>query len=255
MKLVMQEKVTVRRRHAFALVILPLALAFLPVAAEAQFRYPPLYPAYRYAAPESDLRFNVKPKEASVYVDGYFAGKVEEFDGAFQRLHVTPGEHEIVVHLDGYRSLKQSLYLSPNATRRIEGALEKLGPGEANEPAPQPPPQLERRGEYDRMPPNPGPGPRRIPAPPREIPERPQPVPESRFGTLSIRIQPSGATVFIDGERWSGPSGNDERLLVQVPEGKHRLEVERDGYERFVTEIDVKRTETTPVNISLTRTR
>ena len=245
-----------RRRHAFALLILPLAVAVSPAVADAQLRYPPLYPVYRYAAPESDLRFSVKPKEAEVYVDGYFAGRVEEFDGAFQRLHITPGEHEIVVHLDGYRSLRQKLYLSPNATRKIEGTLEKLAPGEPNEPVPQAPPQTERRGgEYDRMPPNPGPGPRRIPAPPREIPERPQPVPQSRFGTLSIRVQPSGATVLIDGERWPGPAGNDERLLVQVPEGRHRVEAEREGYERFVTEIDVKRTETVPVNISLTRTR
>lgn len=245
-----------RRPHVFSVLILPLATACLPAAAEAQFRYPPLYPVYRYAAPESDLRFSIKPKDASVYVDGYFAGKVEEFDGAFERLHVSPGEHEIVVHLDGYRSLKQKLYLSPNRTRKIAGTLEKLAPGEPNEAAPQPSPEVVRRGgEYDRMPPNPGPGPRRIPAPPRDIPERPRPVPESQYGTLSIRVQPSGSTVFIDGERWQGPSESDERLLVQLPEGRHRVEAERSGYERFVTEIDVRRMETAPVNISLTRTR
>jgi len=68
-------------------------------------------------------------------------------------------------------------------------------------------------------------------------------------------VQPSGAPVLVDGERWDGPAGPDERLIIQVPEGRHRVEVERDGYERFVTEIDVRSTETTPLNISLTRSR
>jgi PEGA domain len=252
-------EVPVRRPPHLVLLLLPLAGVLLPTSLQAQFRYPPIYPAYRYAS-ESDLRFMVKPKDAAVYVDGYFAGKVEDFDGTFQRLHVAPGQHEIVVYLEGYRSLKQRLYLSPNATRKIEGELEKLGPGEAAEPVPQPPPDSERRDPrdegYDRTPPRPGPTTRRAPAPPpRDIPERSQPAPASQFGSLSIRVQPSGATVFIDGERWAGPSGNDERLIVQVPEGRHRIEAERDGYERFVTEIDVRRMETAPVNISLARAR
>ena len=38
--------------------------------------------------------------------------------------------HEIVVYLDGYRSLRQRLYVSPNSTRKIEGTLEKLAAGE-----------------------------------------------------------------------------------------------------------------------------
>jgi len=247
----------VRRPPYFLLLMLLLAVAFLPARAQAQLRYPPIYAPYRYLAPESDLRFNVKPKEAEVYVDGYFAGKVEDFDGAFQRLHVAPGQHDIVVYLQGYRSLKQKLYLSPNRTRKIEGDLEKLGAGDPAEAAPEaPPPSQRREDEFDRLPPGPGPGTRRVPPPPRNPPEQPRPsVPTSQFGALSIRVQPSGATVFIDGERWTGPANNDERLLVQVPEGRHRVEAERDGYERYVTEIDVRRDQTLPVNISLTRAR
>ena len=80
-------------------------------------------------------------------------------------------------------------------------------------------------------------------------------TPDSRTGTLAIRVQPGGATVLIDGERWQGPSGNDERLIVQVPEGRHTVEVQREGFESFVTEIDVRRGQTAPVNVSLTRAR
>src|SRR5215210_4971661 len=104
-----------RQKVQFATFVVLLLTLALPMSASAQWRYPPYYPAYRYAEPESNLRVNVQPKEASVYVDGYFAGTVEEFDGRFQRLHVLPGEHEIVVYLEGYRSLKQRLYLSPRA--------------------------------------------------------------------------------------------------------------------------------------------
>jgi hypothetical protein len=110
-----------------------------PAAAAAQMRpgYPPPY-QYRYLGSESDLRFAVTPKEASVYIDGYFAGYVDDYNGMFQRLHVEPGAHEIVVYLKGHRSLREKLYLSPNSTRKISGALEPLPAGEPDEPIPVP---------------------------------------------------------------------------------------------------------------------
>lgn len=250
------------RISRLTLFALPLALLWAPAVANAQ--WPPMYPGYppyRYALPESDLRFNVKPKDASVYVDGYFAGKVEDFDGTFQRLHVAPGQHEIVVYLDGYRSLQQRLYLSPNTTRKIEGMLERLAAGEALEAPPVPSERPEQRGPDDmpagRPAPRPGPGDTRGRVPDdRRLPpqDRPEPGDSRPVGSLSIRVQPSGSTVLIDGERWSGP-GNDDRLIVQVPEGRHAIEVQRDGFERFATEIDVQRGQTVPVNISLTRAR
>jgi PEGA domain-containing protein len=248
------------RLTAFVFAIATMA----PSAAHAQYRYPPLYPypypAYRYGYGEADLRVKVKPKDASVYVDGYFAGKVEDYDGAFERLHVEPGQHEIVVYLDGFRSLRQRLYLSPNRTRTIEGTLERLAPGDPPEPLPQPIVQPDRQDPGAGRPPIAGrrqPPPLPPPPPPPGDRGREQPAPQgnSRNGTIALRVQPSGATVFVDGERWEGPKNADERLIIQVSEGRHRVEVERDGYERFVTEIDVRRSDTAPLNVSLTRTR
>lgn len=234
-----------------------LAAVVLPTAGHAQIRYPPVYPAYRYAFAEADLRLKVKPKDASVYVDGYFAGKVEDYDGAFERLHVEPGQHEIIVYLDGYHSLHQRLYLGPNSTRKIEGTLEKMAPGEPVEPLPQPSMLPNRLDPGAGRPPIVGRGAaRRPPQPPPTDRGRQQPSPNaSRFGTISVQVQPSGATVFVDGERWTGPVNADERLIIQVAEGRHHVEVEHDGYERFVTEIDVRGSDTAPLNISLTRSR
>ena len=243
------------RRHLPHLAIgsLAIAWALLPADAHAQFRYPMPYPfgAYRYG-PESDLRIDVTPKEAAVYVDGYFAGTVDEFNGTFQRLHVMPGEHEIVIYLDGYRSIRERRYLSPNATRKIVGTLTRLAPGETPEPAPQPaePPNspsgspagrgVPRRGRAP-LPPEPGPG---AAARPRD----------AQGATLMIRIQPADADVLIDGERWRGPGG-DDRLVVQVTGGRHRIEVRKEGYEPFTTEVDVRGGESVPLNVSLPRTR
>lgn len=59
----------------------------------------------------------------------YFAGTVNQFDGAFERLRVEPGEHELTVYLEGFRTRAERLYLSANSTRTIRGTLEPLPAG------------------------------------------------------------------------------------------------------------------------------
>jgi hypothetical protein len=137
-------------------VLLAAAAAGSTASVAGQIRYP--YPGpyrgpypygpYRY---DAELKLQVSPKEAEVYVDGYFAGVVDEFDGAFQRLHVVPGQHEIVVYLEGYRSIREKLYLGPNSSRKLERTMEKLAAGEPNEPKPEPvnPPEPPRDPRND----------------------------------------------------------------------------------------------------------
>ena len=226
------------------------------------YGYPPMYRGYRIDATAS-VRVEVKPKEAEVYVDGYYAGIVDDFDGVFQRLRLPPGEHEITLRLPGYRSVHQKLYLTRDATYKLRYTLEPLAPGESTEPPPVPPtPSVERAMVPPGMPPQ-GMPPRRLPPqayPQQPPPQYPQQVPHgggSEAGssaTLTIRVQPSGADVTIDGERWQGPEG-DERLLVQVSEGPHRIEVQKSGYRRFSTEIQARRGETVPLNVALTPER
>jgi hypothetical protein len=218
------------------------------------------YPSYPYWGAggyngSAELRLEVKPKEAQVYVDGYYAGVVDDFDGLFQRLQVRPGNHELVLYLKGYRAEKENLHLGQGQDSRIKFQMVPLAAGEADEPPPQP---VARAAELD-APERPA-EPRRPGVPRRPVePRRPAPPPMADdpaaeqgqgFGSLVIRVQPAGADVVIDGERWQGPEGS-ERLVVQVAEGSHRIEVHKEGYVSFTTTVRMRRGETTPVNVSL----
>jgi hypothetical protein len=232
------------------------------------YQYPirPYGYGYRYGEPEASVRLEVKPKEAEVFVDGYYAGVVDDFDGAFQRLNVPPGEHEIELWLDGYRTVRQKVYLTRDNTFKVKYQMERLGAGEAPEPKPQPidPPQAGNQPRPPQPPFGRGPATRRMP-PPDQMPPPPPPPDDPRapqdgargarrsngaYGTLAMKVQPGDAEISIDGEAWRGPGGQD-RLTVEVAEGSHTVEIRKPGYRTYVTQIDVRRGQTTPLNVSL----
>jgi len=232
-----------------------------------QYPYPmrPYGYGYRRWEPEASVRLEVKPKEAEVYVDGYYAGVVDDFDGTFQRLRVEPGEHEIELWLDGYRTVRQKVYLTQDNTFKVKYQMERLASGQAPEPKPQPlaPPE---GGNQPRMQPpqqqpmGRGPATRRLPPPPPDNPrdpdsprgpDAPRGAPRNAaYGTLAIKVQPADAEVSIDGETWRGPGAQD-RLTVEVAEGSHTIEIRKSGYRTYVTQVDVRRGQATPLNVSL----
>jgi hypothetical protein len=231
-----------------------------------QYPYPYGY-GYSWAPPEASLRIEVKPKEAGVFVDGFYAGIVDDFDGTFQRLNVPPGEHEIELWLEGYRTVRQKVYLTANNTFKVKYQMERLPAGEAQEPKPQPlAPPPDARMQPQQQPMGRGPSTHRMPPPPPMPPQdQPQPMPDdprggveaqrggprnAAFGTLAVKVQPADAEISIDGEAWRGPGGQD-RLTVEVPEGSHTVEIRKSGYRTYVTQIDVRRGQTTPLNVSL----
>jgi len=112
------------------------------------------YGVYGYGRPvemSGSARIQVTPKDADVFVDGYRAGKVDDFDGAFQRLNVRPGPHEITIFREGYRTITEKLYLAEGSTMKIKEAMEKLAPGEKSErPIAPPPPSRRRSRDRDR---------------------------------------------------------------------------------------------------------
>jgi len=78
----------------------------------------------------------------------------------------------------------------------------------------------------------------------------PRGAPQGAYGSLAIRVQPNDAEISIDGEPWRAPGGQ-ERLIVEVAEGSHTVEIRKSGYRTYVTQIDVHRGGTTPLNVSL----
>ena len=181
----------------------------------------PVYYGYGYDPSDSSVRLEVSPRETEVYVDGSLAGIVDDFDGTFQRLHLPPGDHEIELYLQGYKSVRQQVLLTPGTTLPHQARHAAAGPGEPQDP--KPPPSPHRPLHRCRAPPGIG-GLTGPCGPPRPAPEwacAPVAGRQSNFGTLSIRVQPPGADVLIDGERWQGPDGQ-QRLIVEVAEGVHR---------------------------------
>lgn len=207
----------------------------------ARTAYPYWYfPVYDRRA---ELRVSVTPKDAAVYVDGFYAGIVDDFDGVFQGLPLPPGGHTIVLYLSGYRTATYNVYLRPASSFKLRGTLERLPVGALSDPPPiapavPPPPE----GSY-RTPRTPPP----LPAPSQPPVQTPQKT--VGFGTLDVRVQPVTAELTIDGQRWV--SSDEGHFVVQVPSGMHRIEVTKSGYRGFATEIEVRDGDTMPLNVSL----
>jgi hypothetical protein len=203
--------------------------------------YPPY--GYRYD-PTGSARIEIKPREAEVYVDGYLVGTVDDFDGWMQRLHLPYGEHDIQIYLPGYRTIREKVLFRPGATLKLSSAMEPLPAGEAQEPRPIPQENARQTSPERRYPPD--------ETPQGQPSRRRERAPAADFGSVAIRVQPSDAEVVIDGERWDSPQGGD-RLIVQLGEGEHRIEIRKEGYRTYSTSIRLLRGETVPLNVSLSR--
>ena len=214
-----------------------------PWAPYGPFPYGMYYP-YPYVVDpfSATVKFTVSPKDAEVYVDGALAGTIDDFDGRFQSLKMPPGSHEIVVYRQGYRSVREHLYIESYDSKKLKFDLERLEAGEQQESRPEPPPssELPRQMRPERrMPP---------PPEPREA-ARSQAQP-AQFGTLSIRVVPADAEVFIDGERWAGPATLD-RLNIRLAAGRHRVEVRKQGLTSYMEEVLIRQSATLTLNVSL----
>ena len=202
------------------------------------------YPVYDYRA---EVRVIAAPKDAAVYVDGFYAGIVDDFDGVFQRLFVPPGGHTIVLYREGYRTISHNLYLRSDSTLKLHDTLEPLPPGGVSEPPPLAPPVPSPPAGSYRLPRTP---PRVSPPPPPQTPSE-EGLAAVGFGSLDLRIQPADATVMIDGQPWV--TSDAGHFVIQVGEGAHRIDVSKQGYRRFSTEITVGEGKTTPLNVSLSQ--
>ena len=66
------------------------------------------------------LRIVDAPRDARVFVDGYYAGEVDDYDGIFQRLNLEAGAHQIEVEVEpGLEPLAFDVRIAPGETVTI----------------------------------------------------------------------------------------------------------------------------------------
>jgi len=239
-------------------VALTLASSSLSSAQVIVGGYP--YPAYRYAARDAAIRFDVKPDKAAVYLDGYYAGVVDDFDSWYQRLYTSPGPHQITLFLEGYRTYTEQVYLTYDNTFKLHHRLERLAPGEGSQrppaPAPVPVPQYQGAPLPGQGAPLPR-GPYGRPGPPPNYPPQPQeaPPPQSAFpneaqrGTLSLSVEPGDAEILVDGNPWRVQS--PDRQLIELPDGRHNIQVRKTGYVGYLTDVQIHAGQTTTLDVRL----
>ena len=76
--------------------------------------------------PQGSLRLKLKPRDGKVYVDGYFVGTVDEFDGLFQKLGIDAGGHRIEVKAPGFETVSFEVLITPNETVTYKGELKQI---------------------------------------------------------------------------------------------------------------------------------
>jgi hypothetical protein len=94
------------------------------------------YPQYGYGYPGGavnvqaygGVRIDMPQRDAEVYVDGYFAGMVDQYDGAFQQLSLTAGPHQIEVRAAGYETTAFDVNIEPGRTITYRASLRPAQP-------------------------------------------------------------------------------------------------------------------------------
>ena len=69
------------------------------------------------------VALEMTPYDADVFVDGTYAGRVEDFDGATQPLTLTTGVHEIEVQAQGYEPMRMNVEIQPGQVIPYRGDL------------------------------------------------------------------------------------------------------------------------------------
>jgi hypothetical protein len=75
---------------------------------------------------QGNLKLKVKPRAAKVYVDGYFVGFVEQFDGAFQKLALNTGRHKVEIKADGFETAEFDVLINAAQTVTFQGDLKRI---------------------------------------------------------------------------------------------------------------------------------
>jgi hypothetical protein len=78
----------------------------------------------------AEIKLDVRPNRAAVFVDGVFIGHVGEFTGLGRALLVEPGKRKISITLPGYQTFETEIDLAPNQKSTIKTDLVAGGPAQ-----------------------------------------------------------------------------------------------------------------------------
>ncbi len=99
------------------------------------------YGGYGYGDDSGGLRLKVTPDNSEVYVDGYFAGTVDQFNSWYQKLSLQPGAHKIELRAEGFQTAIFDVNIRTGETITYKGDLAPLpkridkDPGGQSDPA------------------------------------------------------------------------------------------------------------------------
>ena len=72
-----------------------------------------------------ELRLQVFPRNAQVFVDGYYAGTVDDYDGTFQALKLEAGPYQIRISAPGFEDLMFDVRINPGQKINYKGELRR----------------------------------------------------------------------------------------------------------------------------------
>lgn len=223
------------------------------------------YPGYYERDRAGALDFDVAPARTEIYLDGEYVGKVDGFDGWPRYLWLPKGTYDVVLYLDGYKTIARQISIYPGSVIQIDDRLE---PGDSVRPEDLASKSTERRDErlrYERE--------------RRERVDRGEDRGDddydedwrdrirrdrdrdedddaedrsSRKGRLVLEVEPEDASVYLDG-RFVG-TGSELALMrdgLPVSPGEHRLAIVRPGRKAEEREFEVEAGEEVEIEIEL----
>jgi len=75
---------------------------------------------------QGSLKLKVKPRNAKVYVDGFYVGTVDDFDGASQKLTLNEGRHQVELRAEGFETTVLEVDVTADRTVTFAGKMIEL---------------------------------------------------------------------------------------------------------------------------------
>ena len=76
--------------------------------------------------PTGGVQLDVQPWRAAVFVDGVYAGRVDDFKGYYKHLDLVAGPHQLVIVEPGYQPLVIDAMVVPGETTTYRGTISDL---------------------------------------------------------------------------------------------------------------------------------